>query len=314
MQVIEYTPIIQKVSSRLFSETEIEVSVLRLDLIHPQISGNKWFKLKYNLEEAKKLGLDTILTFGGAFSNHIHATAVTCKEFGFKSIGIIRGEKGSENNFTLSEAKKYGMQLHFVSREEYKQKESEEFPDQLKKQFGKFYLIPEGGNNSFGEKGCEEILPPENNFDLIFCACGTGTTFKGIQRSLKPNQKLIGINVLKFPSEHQDTSIQNFTNSPPDSYRDQNSLIVHDYHFGGYAKHTNELLEFKNRFESENNIPLDYVYTAKLFYAVNDLISINKIAKKSKVLIIHSGGLQGNAGYEQRYFLKPNLNVKEPQG
>jgi 1-aminocyclopropane-1-carboxylate deaminase len=300
--LLEYKPIIQKISSDLFSEKEIEVSVLRLDLIHPEISGNKWFKLKYNLEEAKKQGLYTILTFGGAFSNHIHAAAVSCKEFGFKSIGVIRGEKESESNSTLSEAKKYGMQLHFVSREKYKQKESKEFVEQLKKQFGNFYLIPEGGDNSFGEKGCEEILSKENNFDHIFCACGTGTTFKGISKSLKPNQKLIGISVLK--------------GEPFGKLRmtEKDSEIITDYHFGGYAKHTNELLEFKNKFESENNIPLDHVYTSKLFYAVTDLISKNKIPKNSKVLIIHSGGLQGNAGYEKRYFLKPNLNVKEPQG
>ncbi len=291
--MINYEPIIQ----RIFSEKKIEVSVLRLDLIHPQISGNKWFKLKYNLEEAKKQGLDAILTFGGAFSNHIHATAIACKEFGFKSIGVIRGEKESENNFTLSEAKQNGMQLHFVSRDEYRQKESKAFLEQLTKQFGKFYLIPEGGNNILGEKGCEEILPLENDSDIIFCACGTGTTFNGIKKSLKPNQKLIGISVLK--------GIGEMTANPE---------ILSEYHFGGYAKHADELLEFKNKFVKQNNIPLDYVYTAKLFFAVVDLISKNKIQAGKKVLIIHSGGLQGNAGYEQRYRLNPNLNVNEAQG
>ncbi len=305
--MIDYSPIIQKISSDLFSEKEIEVSVLRLDLIHPQISGNKWFKLKYNLEEAKRQSLDTILTFGGAFSNHIHATAAACREFGFKSIGIIRGEKESETNSTLSEARNSGMQMHFVSREEYKQKESGEFTESLKNKFGKFYLIPEGGNNSFGEKGCEEILRSENNFDHVFCACGIGTTFKGIKKSLKPDQKLIGISVLKgMPLGSSSSSLLRM------AVRD--SEIISGYHFGGYAKHTNELLEFKNKFESENNIPLDYVYTSKLFYAVIDLVTKNKIPKKSKVLIIHSGGLQGNVGYEKRYFRIPNLNVNEPQG
>ena len=271
--------------------------MLRLDLIHPQISGNKWFKLKYNLEEAKKQGCDTILTFGGAFSNHIHATAVACNQFGFKSIGIIRGEKESETNSTLSEAKKFGMELQFVSREEYKRKSDNDFISELKTKFDNFYLIPEGGDNLLGEKGCEEILPSENDFDSIFCACGTRTTFKGISKSLNANQKLYGISVLKG-----DGSI----NSNPN--------IINDYHFGGYAKHTEELLNFKNRFEKENNIPLDYVYTAKLFFAVQDLISKNKIAINSKILIIHSGGLQGNAGYEARYRLMPIRTVKDAQG
>lgn len=284
--------------SDLVSEKGIEVSVLRLDLIHPQISGNKWFKLKYNLEEAKKQGLDTILTFGGAFSNHIHATAVACKQFGFKSIGVIRGEKESETNSTLSEAKKYGMQLHFVSREDYKRKNEEDFILELKNKLGNFYLIPEGGDNALGEKGCKEILPEENDFDFIFCACGTGTTFKGIKNSLKSGQQLMGISVLKG---------EPFGNLA-------NSEILTDYHFGGYAKHAQELLTFKNKFEKENNIPLDYVYTAKLFFAVNDLISKNKIPVNSKILIIHSGGLQGNKGYEERYRLMPNRNVNDAQG
>lgn len=295
--MLEYTPIIQKINSDLFSEKGIEVSVLRLDLIHPQISGNKWFKLKYNLEEAKKQGIDTILTFGGAFSNHIHATAVACNQFGFKSIGVIRGEKKSESNSTLSDAKKYGMQLHFVSREDYNRKNEVDFISELKTKFGNFYLIPEGGDNALGEKGCEEILPKENDFDFVFCACGTGTTFSGIKKSLKPNQKLYGISVLKG-----------------DGPLNSNPNIINDYHFGGYAKHTKELLNFKNKFETENNIPLDYVYTSKLFFAVQDLILKNKIPENSKVLVIHSGGLQGNAGYEERYRLMPIRNVNDIQG
>jgi 1-aminocyclopropane-1-carboxylate deaminase len=294
---LEYDPVIQKIN---FGGREI--SVLRLDLIHPQISGNKWFKLKYNLEEAKKQGLDTILTFGGAFSNHIHATAAACKQFGFKSIGVIRGEKESGTNSTLSEAKKSGMQLHFVSREDYNRKIEKEFISELEKQFGNFYLIPEGGNNELGEKGCEEILPKENDFDIIFCACGTGTTFKGIQRALRQEQKLVGISVLK--------------GEPFGKLRmtAMDSKIIPDYHFGGYARHTEELLRFKEEFELQTNIPLDYIYTAKLFFAVNDLISKDKIPVNKKILVIHTGGLQGNKGYEERYRLIPIRKVKDAQG
>jgi len=194
------------------------------------------------------------------------------------------------------------MQLHFVSREEYRLKESPVFIEGLKNKFGNFYIIPEGGNNELGEKGCVEILPAGNNFDFIFCACGTGTTFKGISNSLLPNQELIGINILKFKADY-------LTNSPI-----HKSRIENDYHFGGYAKHTDELLAFKNKFETENKIPLDYVYTAKLFFAVDDMIKKNKIPADSKILVVHSGGLQGNKGYEERYFLMPNRNVKDAQG
>ena len=285
--MIEYTPIIQKISSNLFLEKKIDVSVLRLDLIHPNVNGNKWFKLKYNLAEAKKQNHDAILTFGGAFSNHIHATAAACKLADIKSIGIIRGEQTSENNSTLSFAKQNGMQLHFVSRDEYRRKDSEEFINELKNKFGNLYLIPEGGNNEFGSKGCEEIISDDFDFDYLFCACGTNTMFKGLLKKIKPRQKLIGIRVIK--SNLEEPGINN------------------DYSFGGYAKHTQELLDFKKQFEKQNNIPLDYVYTAKLFYAVNHLISKDYFEEGAKILIIHSGGLQGNEGYEQRYNLKPNL-------
>jgi len=294
--VLNYNPIIQKLNSDLFSEKKVDVSVLRLDLIHPQISGNKWFKLKYNLEEAKRLGHDTILTFGGAFSNHIHATAVACKQAGMKCIGVIRGEPSSRGNYTLSDAAANGMQLFFVSREDYNKKQDAGFIKSLSERFGKFYLVPEGGDNALGAKGCEEILPEENDFDLILCACGTGTTFKGINNSLKENQRIIGISVLKG-----DGNLNALNN------------VNTNYHFGGYAKHTQELLEFKNKFEEETQIPVDYVYTAKLFYAAYDLIKTNQISG-NKILIIHSGGLQGNRGYEDRYALNPKRNVNEAQG
>ncbi len=296
--MISYTPIIQEINSDLFSNKKIDVSVLRLDLIHPEISGNKWFKLKYNLEEAKRLGKHTIVTFGGAFSNHIHATAVACKQEGIKCVGVIRGEKESVINATLKDALANGMQLHFVTREEYLRKNEALFIEYLKTIFGEFYLVPEGGDNELGAKGCEDILPKENNFDNVFCACGTGTTFKGILKSLKPNQQIVGISVLKGEGE--------LTKKFPQ--------INSDYHFGGYAKHTQELLDFKSNFEKQTQIPLDYVYTAKLFFAVNDLIQKNKLPEGAKVLIVHSGGLQGNRGYEKRYALNANRNVNEPHG
>lgn len=273
--------------------------MLRLDLIDPEVSGNKWFKLKYNLAKAREQGKSTILTFGGAFSNHIAASAEACKKEGFKSIGIIRGDESSQDNVTLFRANQLGMQLLFVSREAYRKKEEPDYLQSLGERFPDAYIIPEGGDNALGQQGCEEILSDAtNSFSHIFCAYGTGTTFKGIAKALKPQQSLTGINVLKYDA---------IDDSPA-------SEIINDYHLGGYAKHTQDLLDFKNWFENTFRIALDYVYTAKVCYAVFDLIKQGKLKKEDKALIIHSGGLQGNAGYEARYNLNPMRQVNEPQG
>jgi 1-aminocyclopropane-1-carboxylate deaminase len=263
-----------------------QIGVLRLDKLHADVSGNKLFKLKYNLNQAQLENKKTILTFGGAYSNHIAATAAACKLRGFKSIGIIRGEASSASNSTLSIAKENGMQLVFVSREEYKQKNDAVYLKKLQDKFPNAYIIPEGGDNELGQKGCEEILSNSTaTYDLIFCAHGTGTTFKGIAKSLLPHQELVAINVLKYEAACELLK----------------SSINNEYPFGGYAKHTHELLEFKTWFETAYHIPLDYVYTAKLMYAVFDLIKQHHFSKEKKTLIIHSGGLQGNRGYEERY-------------
>ena len=263
-----------------------QIGVLRLDQLHKDVSGNKWFKLKYNLEQAQLENKNTILTFGGAYSNHIAATVAACKLAGLKSIGIIRGEESSVANSTLSIAKEKGMQLVFVSREEYKQKTEILYLQNLQEKFPYAYMIPEGGDNALGQKGCEEVLSNSTStYDLIFCAYGTGTTFKGIAKSLLPHQELVAINVLKYEATCELLK----------------SSINNEYHFGGYAKHTHELLKFKTWFETTYHIPLDYVYTAKLMYAVFDFMKQHKFSKEKKILIIHSGGLQGNRGYEERY-------------
>lgn len=263
-----------------------QLGILRLDELHSEISGNKWYKLNYNLQQASSENKNTILTFGGAFSNHIVATAVACKLAGFKSIGFIRGEISSESNPTLSLAKIKGMELRFLSRDLYQKKNEELFLQNLQSEFPQAYIIPEGGDNVLGQKGCEEILGEETkNYQPVFCAYGTGTTFKGMAKSLMPNQNLIGINVLKYEAV----------------CNEKNASINNDYHFGGYAKHTHLLLEFKSWFETTYHIPLDYVYTAKLFFAVFDLINKGQLSKEKNILIVHSGGLQGNKGYEERY-------------
>ena len=295
------------INSIFFQDQTIDI--LRLDLIHPLYGGNKYFKLKYNLQKAKSSGLSTILTFGGAHSNHIYATAAACKEFGLNSIGIISGEKNKiEQSSTLRFAINNGMQLHFISREHYKNKTEENFSGELKEQFGNFYLIPEGGSNYEGVKGCTEILAQElKNYEYVFCACGTSATFSGIKISANKNQNIIGISVLKGENKLMEDAnkwLKLFNSdkiSTLESGIINQSTIINEYHFGGYDKHSGELIDFKKEFENKYSIPLDYIYNSKLFFAVFDLIKNKRLNPHSKILVIHSGGLQGNEDFIKRY-------------
>lgn len=273
-----------------FSE-DVALYIKREDTIHPFVSGNKYRKLKYNLLEAKKLGSKTLLTFGGAFSNHIAAVASVGEPMGFNTIGIIRGDElynEVNNNATLNFAEKFGMQFKFISRENYKQKTDLNFIDSLKKEFGEFYLIPEGGTNPLAIKGCEEILTPEDAiFDFICCAVGTGGTISGLINCSKPSQQVLGFPSLK--GDFLKEQISKFANKT-------NWELKTDYHFGGYGKINAELIAFINQFKKENNIALDPVYTGKMLFGIFDLIAKGYFAKGSKILVIHTGGLQGIAG------------------
>lgn len=270
----------QEVTSDLFSKKKIKLLVLRVDLIHPITGGNKLFKLKYNLLKAKEERQDTLLTFGGAYSNHIAATALAGKENGFKTIGIIRGEKNLPLNKTLQFATDCGMQLEFVSREDYRMKETPEFIHTLIQKFNHFYLIPEGGNNFHGEKGCKEIVDLIHfNFDYICCAVGTGTTLTGIAQSLKPNQTAIGISV------SNDKSVS-------DKMPTANCQLFFDYVFGGYAKTNSVLNNFVTDFNVSTGVAIEPIYTGKLFFGVYDLIKKNYFKRGSTVVVVHSGGLQ----------------------
>lgn len=296
------TPI-QEIKSSLLKKAEVSVFVKREDLNHPFVSGNKWWKLKYNLEEAERQGNSTLLTFGGAFSNHIYATAAASRELGLKSIGIIRGEEISILNKTLRFAKDQGMQLHFVSRETYRQKTEEEFVSQLKKQFGDFYLIPEGGTNSLAIQGVAEFaeqLKMEMDLDYVCCACGTGGTLTGII-SVMPEKKVVGFSSLKggFLSEEvmrllgEEVVGKRMGRKEDEKMKRKNWEVMTDYHFGGYAKHTPELLRFIKNFDEEFSIPLEHVYTGKLFFGLFDLIQKGYFPKESRILVLHTGGLQG---------------------
>ncbi len=278
-------PRIQELSS-FSKEFEMYIDVLRLDEIHPIVSGNKWYKLKYYLQEAKQLNKETILTFGGAYSNHIIAAAYACKASGFKSIGIIRGEESLNLSTTLEQAKKLGMELYFVSRQDYV------FKKDIANQFTDAYVIPEGGEGELGIKGASTIL--ENvklkKYNHIIGACGTGTMISGILKVCNPNQQIIGINVLKGFEELENKIKSNVVD---DEFGDR-LTVFNDYHFGGYAKHPAQLIDFMNYLWQREKIPTDIVYTSKLFYALQDLLLKNYFPKKSNLLIIHSGGLQGN--------------------
>jgi len=264
----------------------VQLDVLRLDKIHPVISGNKWFKLKYHLENFNAGNYDGIITFGGAWSNHIVATACTCYLQKIKCVGIIRGEKPQQLSATLLEADKYEMELKFISREKYNQKDSKEFLELIRKEFPGYYIIPEGGAGKEGEKGAAEILQYTNrkNYTHIACAFGTGTMFNGINRAASSNQTILGIVVLKGWKEQNEI---------------HNAGLFLNYHFGGYAKYDQALIDFMNEFFKLTNIPTDFVYTGKLTLALFDLIKKDHFPPASKILMIHSGGLQGNVSLQK---------------
>lgn len=275
---------------KIFHNT-ISLSIRREDLIHPFISGNKFRKLKYNLVQAKAENHDTLLTFGGAFSNHIAATAFAGKEYRFKTIGIIRGDELESKIFenpTLKFAHECGMRFKFVTREMYRHKTEIDFIENLKQEFGAFYYVPEGGTNQFAVQGCQEILTKEDSeYDFVCCAVGTGGTISGLINSLLPHQKVLGFPALK--GDFLNDEIRKFV-------RSENWELITNYHFGGYGKVNQELIAFVNQFYIENRIPLDPIYTGKMVFGVMDLINKNYFPEQSKILLIHTGGIQGIAG------------------
>jgi 1-aminocyclopropane-1-carboxylate deaminase len=276
----------------------ISVTIKREDLIHPFVSGNKFRKLKYNLLQAKEENQETLLTFGGAYSNHIAAVAFAGKENGFKTIGIIRGDELRDKiatNPTLQFAQNCGMQFEFISREEYRLKNEIPFLENLKQQHGDFYLIPEGGTNDLAIKGCEEILTNEDEqFNFICCAVGTGGTISGIINSVLPHQKVLGFPALK--GDFLKDEIRSFVTDVPDEKWE----LITNYHFGGYGKVNQDLVTFINEFLKNNDIPLDPIYTGKMVFGVIDMIVANYFPAESKILLIHTGGIQGIEGMNSK--------------
>ena len=296
----------QEIPLDLFSISGYSLTLEREDGLHPEISGNKYRKLKYNIIEAKRLEYSSLLTFGGAYSNHVTAVAVLGKKHGMKTIGIIRGEELAfkvQENPTLNFVEYCGMKLHFVSRDDYKHKTEIVFLKKLKELFGDFYLLPEGGTNALAVKGCEEILTKsDSSFDYICTSVGTGGTMAGLVNSSLPHQTVLGFSALK--GVFQTLVVKKYTLK-------NNYNIIDDYCFGGYAKIDSNLIRFINEFKEKTGIQLDPIYTGKMMFGIIDLLKNKKLKKNSCILAIHTGGLQGIDGMNRLLKKKdlPQINV-----
>jgi 1-aminocyclopropane-1-carboxylate deaminase len=266
--------------------------ILRLDKVHPIVSGNKGFKLAAHLRLAAASPHNGVITFGGAWSNHLVATAYAAKQAGLKSIGIVRGEQPVALSSTLQDAAAYDMQLEFISRQQYAQKEDPHFRRTLAVRYPGAYIIPEGGGGLPGVEGSENILCKTDaaSYTHILCALGTGTTWMGLIRAAIPGQTVIGVPVLKGIDSIDAIDRQNWL-TPEQTER---AALLKGYDFGGYARHPRPLLDFMNRLYVETGIPTDIVYTGKLFYAMRDSLIRQVFPDHSRLLVIHSGGLQGN--------------------
>jgi 1-aminocyclopropane-1-carboxylate deaminase len=294
-----HTPI-EEINNDVLIKNGVRLYIKREDLIHPFISGNKYRKLKYNLKRARKENHSTLLTFGGAYSNHVYAVAAAGAMYGFKTIGVIRGEAHLPLNPTLSFTSEMGMILHYVSRQHYRQKHNDLFLQELEKKYGQFYLIPEGGSNLEAVKGVSEMVDEiDMNVDVIAVSCGTGGTMAGMLSGMDGRRYAIGFPVLRgggFLKKEISTLIK--------SYHDKiysNWHLETGYHFGGYARYTIELIDFINEFKKQSGIPLDPVYTGKMMFGLFDLVKKGAFKKGQNILAIHTGGLQGILGFNQRF-------------
>jgi len=293
---------LQKIEENFLNQKNIQLYVLREDLTHPEISGNKWRKLKYNIQEAQRKGFETLLTFGGAYSNHIAATAAAGKALGLKTIGIIRGEEILPLNPTLQLSKDNGMFLKYVSRAAYRKKLDQSFLENLEKEFGPFYMVPEGGSNALAVKGCTEIVKNiDVAYDVVCCACGTGGTMAGIIASTE--KKVLGFPALKggdFLVEDIQQLLSAYKTQSNCKIGNKNWKLIADYHFGGYAKVKPDLVEFIREFKNKHNILLDFIYTGKMLFGLYHLMQTTNEFNDKTIVVVHTGGVQGNKGFEER--------------
>jgi 1-aminocyclopropane-1-carboxylate deaminase len=283
--------VVHELELPLLTPRKITAGVLRIDKIHATVSGNKWFKLKYSLQQAISLQKTAIITFGGAYSNHLVATAYACAQLGLQSIGVVRGEEAADPSPALQECSSLGMELHFMSRTDFREKENV-YPE-INERYPDAYLIEEGGCNPLGVKGAAEIMDfiPPNEYTHICCAMGTGTMMAGIVGAARTGERVEGFSALKIP-DRDNNGLQQFIDDSTGQRKNYN--IQYNYHFGGYARRTPQLFKFMNEFYASTGIPLDFVYTGKLMYGVLDQAAKGYFPGGSRLLIIHSGGLQGN--------------------
>ncbi len=294
------TPI-QQIEDAVFRRAGVRVLIKREDRNHPYISGNKWWKLKYNLERALSEKHTTLLTFGGAYSNHLYAVAAAASELGMKSIGVVRGEETLPLNATLSFAKRMGMELHYVSRDRYRDKTTEHFKKELRGDFGRFYLIPEGGTNAEAVRGCVEFgqtLVKEAEFDVLCLPVATGGTMAGLVQVLMPRQRVIGFSVLRN-GDFLEQEVRRWLPTPSAaSWR-----IETRFDFGGFARATPELIHFIEAQRENNNLVLDPVYTSKTLMGIRSLVESGEFTASTTILMLHTGGLHGGV---------IQTNLKEP--
>jgi 1-aminocyclopropane-1-carboxylate deaminase len=293
MAITKQYAFIQPLNPLWYQPYAERVDMLRLDLLHPIISGNKWFKLKHNLRFAIEKGYDDILTFGGGYSNHLVTTAAAAKEFGLRSIGIVRGKYDKEElTTTLQTCLDLNMELVFVTKEEYARKTDPIWLDELSKKYDHPYIIPEGGANQKGREGAEEIaeLIPQI-YTHVCLSLGTGTTFVGVRNRLPDTQMLLGFVPMK-KGEYLADEIK------PYIKENKSWQVFARWHLGGFGKWNDKLLGFMNNFHHFNNIPLDVVYTGKMMYGLEELLREHFFSRDAKILCIHTGGLQGNASVQ----------------
>lgn len=285
------TPL-QEIADSVTKEAGVRLYIKRDDLIHPTVSGNKWRKLKYSLLQAQQQGATTLLTFGGAFSNHLYATAAAGHHLHFKTIGIVRGEDlGDNKSPTLKFCEQHGMMLHFVSREEYKRRNTQDYIDNLKLDFDDAFFIPEGGTSEWALKGVEEMTMEvdqqlSHKPDFYAVAAGTGGTAAGILSSGAP---VLAFSVLKGG----EFLVEDILSLVGDKNKANKLDLFTTYHFKGYAKHTPELLEFISWFKKQHFIQLEQVYTGKMLFGLYDLMKSGYFKKGSTLVAVHTGGLQG---------------------
>lgn len=293
--LLQPTPI-EQITHPILKERKIELFVKRDDLIHPEMMGNKWRKLKYNLQQAQSLGKKTLLTMGGAYSNHIYATAAAGEAFNLRTIGIIRGDELSDDsNETLRFAKSKGMRLDFVDRKTFSTIRKN--PEPLLSNYPDAYFLPEGGTNELAIKGVKELLLESTlDFDIIATAIGTGGTFCGLLSGAKVDQHVLGVSALKGDFIHEEirTLLKKF------KIDNSNYSLQTTFHFGGYGKITNELIGFIDWFKENFHIPLDPIYTGKSFFGVWNMINNGKFKENLKIVLLHTGGLQGISGVNRK--------------